>query len=503
MSASRTLLEIKRVSKEFPGVRALDGVSFSLEAGEVHALVGENGAGKSTLVKILGGIYQPDDGEIRLDGERVQFASPHDARSCGIGMVHQEPKICGSLSLSENVLMGALPGRSYRIDWRAAHARARELLRRVGLDVDPAIEADRLSIAERQLLQLAKALAMTSRIIILDEPTASLTPVEVDTLFGVVRELQREGVAFIYISHHLDEVFRIAKRVTVLKDGRHVATLDVSATSKNELISRMVGRELGDRFPAKSRTPGEVALQASGVSGAAFRDASFEVRKSEVLGIAGLVGAGRTELFRAICGADPITSGEIRVKGERVRFRCPADAIAHGIAYLAEDRKDSLFMPLSVGENITIAAPEKFASAGVLGTSKQRALAREYIDKLAIRTPSAEQPIMYLSGGNQQKCIFARWIVKGVDIVVFDEPTRGIDVGAKSEIYRLIDALARDGKAVVLISSELPEVLGMADRVLVMSEGLVTGELPGDLATEEAALALAIPHHGSSQSIPS
>ncbi len=492
------LLDIIGVSKVFPGVRALDDVSFTLEQGEVHALVGENGAGKSTLVRILGGIYPPDAGAIRLDGKTVTFASPHAARGRGIGLVHQEPKICASLSVTENVLMGALPGNAFRVDWRTAHARAGTLLKRVGLDVHGATPAARLSVAERQLVQLAKTLTMMPRIIILDEPTSSLTPVEVDILFSLVRELQKEGVGFIYISHRLDEVFEIARRVTVLKDGRNVATLDVEHTNKNELISLMVGRVLGDRFPPKARSPGTVAVDVNGVSGAGFRDASLTIRKGEVLGVAGLVGAGRTELFRAICGADPITAGDIRVNGKPARFHGPAGAIASGLAYLPEDRKDSLFLPLPVRENITSAAPEAIASAGIVMRGREREIGRDYIRKLAIRTPGPEQPIMYLSGGNQQKCVLARWIIKGVDVIVFDEPTRGIDVGAKTEIYRLIDVLAREGKAVVLISSELPEVLGMADRVIVMCEGRITGELTAECATEERVLALAMPDHSRS-----
>jgi ABC-type sugar transport system ATPase subunit len=493
MPSDGILLDLVQISKQFPGVKALDGVDLSLGKGEVHALVGENGAGKSTLMKILGGIYQPDGGEIRLNGQAVTLPTPHESRAQGIGMVHQEPKLCASLSVAENVLLGNLPRGRLGVSWREARDRAMALLRRVGLAVDPAGLAEDLSIAERQLLQLAKALAVTSRIIILDEPTASLTPVEVDVLFQVVRELQAEGVSFIYISHHLDEIFRIARRVTVLKDGRKVALREVAETSKDELVSLMVGRELGGRFPEKGRTAGATAVEVSGLTGKGFKDVSLTIRRGEVLGIAGLVGAGRTEVARAICGADPVSGGEIRIAGRAVHFRHPADAIARGLAYIAEDRRDGLFMPLSVRENITIAAPEAIATNGILATSRQQKAAEDFIARLNIRTPSAEQPIMYLSGGNQQKCILARWIFKGVDVVVFDEPTRGIDVGAKSEIYRLIDGLVREGKAVVLISSEMPEVLGMADRIVVMSEGRLTGEVSGAEATEENVLALALP----------
>ncbi|EWY41573.1 D-ribose transporter ATP binding protein [Skermanella stibiiresistens SB22] len=494
------MLRLKEISKSFPGVRALDSVDVTVGEGEVVALIGENGAGKSTLMKILNGIYQPDSGEIILNGETVSFPTPHAALERGVSMVHQEPKLCLPLSISENVLIGHLPKtRLGTVDWGKAHAITRELLRRVGLRLEPKTTAEHLSIAERQLLQIAKALAFNSRLIVLDEPTASLTPVEVDVLFGIVRDLQASGVSFIYISHHLDEIFQIAQRVAVLKDGRKVAEATVAHTNKAELVTQMVGRDLGNRFPAKGRVPGEPILEVEGLTGRGFRDVSFMVRRGEVVGIAGLVGAGRTELARGIYGADPVQRGAVKVHGKPARIRHPADAIALGIAYIAEDRRDGLFMPLAVKENITCAAPEKFSSGGMIRERARNAIAKDYIGALNIRTPSAEQPIQLLSGGNQQKCILARWIVKGVELIIFDEPTRGIDVGAKSEIYRLVDQLARDGKAVILISSELPEVLGMSDRVLVMERGRLSGEVAGDAATEESVLALALPSNTPAQ----
>ncbi|QCO00088.1 sugar ABC transporter ATP-binding protein (plasmid) [Azospirillum argentinense] len=494
MRDSAPLLRLTAISKSFPGVRALDGVDLTVGAGEVVALIGENGAGKSTLMKILNGIYQPDGGEIALDGAPVSFSTPHAALSRGVSMVHQEPKLCLALSVTENVLIGRLPrGRFGAIDWRAAHERTRELLQRVGMRVEPTTPTERLSIAERQQLQIAKALASDSRLIVLDEPTASLTPVEVDVLFGIVRDLQAVGVSFIYISHHLEEIFRIAQSVSVLKDGRKVADRKVAETTKEELLSLMVGRDLGNRFPAKDRRPGAPALEVRNLSGRGFRDVSFRAHKGEVVGIAGLVGAGRTELARAIFGADPIKGGEVLVDGKPVKIRNPADAIGLGVAYIAEDRRDGLFMPLPVRENITVVAPEAIATNGVIRERTQKSIALDYIKRLNIRTPSGEQQIRFLSGGNQQKCILARWIIKGVQTIIFDEPTRGIDVGAKTEIYRLIDQLASEGKAVILISSELPEILGMCDRVLVMERGRLNGEVDGHEATEENLLALALP----------
>ncbi|PSC04909.1 D-xylose ABC transporter ATP-binding protein [Alsobacter soli] len=502
MAAGPPFLEARNIGKRFPGVVALDQVSISVERGQIHALIGENGAGKSTLMKILDGIYKPDEGEILLDGKAVVVASPFIALGLGISMVHQEPKLCDPLSISENVFMGRLPRTSWgRVDWAKANAQCEKLLARVGLRLDPRMPVEALSIAQRQLIQLAKALAFDARLIILDEPTASLTPVEVDRLFAIVQALQAEGVSFLYISHHLDEIFRIASRVTVLKDGRKVSTISVAETNKDALIGLMVGRDLGERFPEKGRAPGRPVLEAQDISGKGFRDASLTLRAGEIVGLSGLVGAGRTELARALFGADPIARGRILIDGHVVSLRSPADAIRRGVAYIAEDRRDGLFMPLSVRENIALAAPEKHSRLGVLEPRKQAQQARSFIGRLNVRTPHSEQRIALLSGGNQQKCILARWLLKGVRVLILDEPTRGIDVGAKREIYALVDQLAREGMAVLLISSELPEILGMADRVLVMSGGRITGEVEGQRATEERLLALALPTESPKQEL--
>jgi ABC-type sugar transport system ATPase subunit len=502
LASASTFLDVRSISKSFPGVVALDQVSLSVERAEIHALIGENGAGKSTLMKILDGIYTPDAGEILLDGRPALIPDPFIALELGISMVHQEPKLCGPLSIAENVFMARLPRAAWgRVDWPEADRRTAGLMERVGLGLDPRIPVETLSIAQRQLVQLAKALAFRARLVILDEPTASLTPVEVDRLFAIVRGLQADGVSFLYISHHLDEIFRIASRVTVLKDGRRVATLDVASTTKDGLIGLMVGRDLGERFPPKGRAPGKPVLEAQDISGHGFSDASLTLRAGEILGLSGLVGAGRTELARALFGAAAISSGRILIDGKPVVLRSPADGIRRGVCYVAEDRRDGLFMPLSVRENIGFAAPEKHSRFGVLNSRKQAEQARSFISRLNVRTPHAEHRIAVLSGGNQQKCILARWLLKGVRVLILDEPTRGIDVGAKREIYALVDQLAREGMAVLLISSELPEILGMADRVLVMSGGRIAGEVEGERATEERLLALALPAESIKQEL--
>ncbi len=488
------ILEARGISKTFPGVQALDGVDLVLRPGEIHALVGENGAGKSTLMKIFDGIYQPDAGEILLDGRLVRIESPHKAILLGLSMVHQEPKLAAPLSIAENIFMGRLPikGRG-RVDWRQLYVSARELMDSLGMGTDPRMPVFRVSMVDRQLVQIAKALSYNARVIILDEPSASITPVELETLFGVIMRLKQRGVAFIYISHRIDEVFQIADNVTVLKDGRRVAALPVKQIDKPGLIALMVGRRLGYTFPPRRDQVGEVIMEVRGFAGGRFRDISFVVRRGEILGVAGLVGAGRTELARAIFGAEPPAGGELLLRGRRVEIKSPRDAIRSGIAYLAEDRKDSLVMRLSVRENITMAAPEKVSHHGRFNSARQLALAQEYVSMLNVRTPSLEQLVLNLSGGNQQKVAFAKWLIKGTEILIFDEPTRGIDVGAKAEIYQLLDRLAREGKAIIMISSELPEVLGMSDRVLVISTGRLTGELSGGGTTEEQILELAIP----------
>ena len=491
---SAYILEARGISKAFPGVQALDSVDLALRPGEIHALVGENGAGKSTLMRIFDGIYQPDSGEILLDGRPVRVETPHKAILLGLSMVHQEPKLAIPLSIAENIFLGRLPTRGWaRVDWPKLHADARELMTTLGLGLDSRTPVLRLSIAHRQLVQIAKALSYRARVIILDEPSASITPVELETLFNVIQRLKQRGIALIYISHRIDEVFRIADNVTVLKDGRRVTTVAVTQIDKLGLIALMVGRRLGYTFPPKRDQVGEVLMEVRGFTGGRFQDINFVVRRGQILGVAGLVGAGRTELARAIYGAEPPARGQLFLRGQPADLRSPREAIRLGIAYLAEDRKDSLIMPLTVRENITVATPEKVSRHGRIDRVRQRALAQEYVSLLNVRTPTIEQLVLNLSGGNQQKVAFAKWLVKGTEILIFDEPTRGIDVGAKAEIYQLLDRLARQGKAIIMISSELPEILGMSDRILVISEGRLMGELPSDGVTEERILEMAIP----------
>lgn len=499
MAEAVEFLSAHAITKRFANNTVLCDVSLSVKAGEVHALIGENGAGKSTLMNILSGALPPSEGEIRVDGRVHRFRDPGEALSAGIAMMHQEPKVAEALSVAENVLMGRLPARHGGwFDAASMRARVDVALRDVGASFGASEIVGRLSIAQRQLVQLARAITQNARVIVLDEPTASLTPVETRVLFSVMRRLAERGVAFIYISHHLDEIFEIANQVSVLRDGRNVVTKAVSDTSKDELIRLMVGRDLGSHFPPRRVAhPGETALEARDLSGPGFADVSLQLRRGEIVGVAGLVGAGRTELARVLCGAERATRGEIRLAGKPVTLKSPARAVALGIAYLAEDRRDSVLRPLSVQQNITLAARNAVSRAGFIDAAAERREAESYVGKLRIRTASVEQLAGQLSGGNQQKCVIARWIMQGSRILIFDEPTRGIDVGAKREIYSLIHELAHQGCAILMISSELPEVISISDRIVVMCEGRMRGELAAAEATEDAVIQLAVPNSRS------
>ncbi len=490
------LLRASGIVKRFGNMTALNGVSLSVSEGEVHALVGENGAGKSTLMNIINGALQSDEGTVEIDGVPVSFSGPSDAIEHGVAMVHQEPKLAAPLTVAENIYMGRLPRKRWgAVDRAELHARVGAVLESIGVPLAPDAAVSGLTIASRQFVQVAKAVSLDARLIILDEPTASLTPVEVTQLFELVQRLKANGVAFIYISHHLDEIFRIAERVSVLKDGEMVSSGAVGETTKAELIRAMVGRELGSHFPDHvERVSGDVVLQAEGISGPGFADVDLRFRRGEIVGLAGLIGSGRTELARALCGAAPILAGRLKRGDRAIRLRSAADGAKEGIAYLAEDRRDSVVRPLSVMQNITLAARTDFARRGVINHARERAVARDYVERLRIRTTGIDQPAGELSGGNQQKCVIARWLMRNSELVIFDEPTRGIDVGAKREIYGLIQQLAADGRAVLMISSELPEILGMCDRVLVMQSGRLNGELARSEATERSILELAVPH---------
>ena len=490
------LVEAKDISKSFPGVRALSGARFELLPGEVHALMGENGAGKSTLMKILAGIYARDSGEIRYDGALVDFTGPREAQQAGIGIIHQELQLMNHLTVAQNIFIGREPKRAFGLllDDDRLNRDASALLAHLNLSIDPRTVVGGLTVAKQQMVEIAKALSFNSRVLIMDEPTAALNNAEIAELFKMIRELKRRGVGIIYISHKMDELKQIGDRVTVLRDGEYVGTVDAATTGMATIIGMMVGRTISDERLVGASEPGEVALDVRRLEcGPLVRDVSFSVRRGEILGFAGLMGAGRTEVARAVFGADRLQSGEIFVHGKRCAVRTPEHAVAAGIGYLSEDRKRfGLALGMDVEANVVMSNLSRYLSfAGFLKSKPMRRAAEKFIRLLNIRTPSAAQEVRLLSGGNQQKVVVAKWLDRDCDILFFDEPTRGIDVGAKSEIYKLLRTLADQGKAIVMISSELPEILRMSDRIIVMCEGRITGELAAEQATQERIMELA------------
>lgn len=495
---SPTLVSMEGIDKAFPGVQALDGCRFQLLAGEVHALVGENGAGKSTLMKVLTGVYRKDAGRIVYQGQEVDIPNPRAAWEMGIGIIHQELNLIPHLTVAQNIFIGREPRRRPRflLDEKELNERAQRLLESVNLDVDPRARVADLTIAKQQLVEIAKALSYNSQVLIMDEPTSALSDAEIQELFRIIRELKAKGVGIVYISHRMDEIKQICDRVTVMRDGRTVGTVNAQEVSVDQIVSMMVGREIyATAQPAPNEGASEVVLEVRSLSrGRAFQDVSFSLRKGEILGFAGLMGAGRTEVARAVFGADPIDSGEIYVNGKRVEIKSPADAVRLGIGYLPEDRKrHGLMLDLDVEANTIVATLQRYAAAlGWVQKSKARREVQAYVEQLGVKTPGLEQRVRYLSGGNQQKVVLAKWLAKNCDILIFDEPTRGIDVGAKGEIYKLLnDLTVRQGKSVIMISSELPEILRMSHRIIVMCEGRITGELVAHEATEEAIMRLA------------
>jgi ribose transport system ATP-binding protein len=487
------------IEKSFPGVHALDRCHFEFRAGEVHALVGENGAGKSTLMKVLAGASRCDAGTIRLDGREVVIASPRAAQDLGISIIHQELNLMPHLTVAQNIFIGREPRRlGFLLDEPAINEQARGVLERLRLEIDPRTRVGELTVARQQMVEIAKALSLQARVLIMDEPTAALTDTEIAELFRITRELRADGVGIVHISHRLEELPEISDRITVMRDGRTVQTLATPDATIPEIIRSMVGRTIYEGAPEIPDLPQhEIVLELRHVTrGRALRDISFTLRRGEILGFAGLVGAGRTEVARAVFGADPIDAGEILVRGRQVQIRSPRDAVRHGIAYLSEDRKQfGLVLGLDIESNVVLATLQRFLGwLGIVNAAKTRATARRYVDALKIRTPSVQQKAKNLSGGNQQKVVIGKWLAAETDILLFDEPTRGIDVGAKSEIYRLLNELATQGKSIVMISSELPEVLRMSHRIIVMCEGRITGELPGG-ASQEAIMTLATQRH--------
>jgi len=500
--SAQTLLRMTGISKSFPGVRALDAVDFEVGAAEIHAFLGENGAGKSTLLKILSGATAPDAGLIEFDGRIVHFASPHDAQNAGIATIYQEFTLAPDMTVAENVFIGREPGSKLFISRRQLEARTVELAQRIGLERSPQALVRDLSVAEQQLVEIARALSMKSKVIVMDEPTSALSRAEVEKLFAIIRRLRAEGISTIFVTHRLEEVFEISDRYTVLRDGRLVGSGRIAETSLEGVIRLMVGRELGMAAPrAVSETNGAVVLAVEGLSrrrkssdasAIELHDVSLVVRRGEIVGIAGLVGAGRTETARAIIGADTIDSGRVLVDGAAVRITSPRDAIRHGIGLVPEDRKQqALFLGLAIRTNLSIAAHDRITTMRYfVSESREDALVEEYRKLLNIRMASPDQRVGNLSGGNQQKVVLARWLALRPKVLIVDEPTRGIDVGAKVEVHNLLFQMAASGIAILVISSELPEVLALADRIVTMREGRVTGELARADASQEKLMAL-------------
>jgi len=494
------ILEMRSIDKRFPGVHALDDVSMDVLPGEVHALVGENGAGKSTLMKILAGVYMPDGGEIVYKGQPYAPHTPGDARDAGIVTIYQELNLVPEMSVAENMYMGMELHRGPFLDGRTMHRRSRELLAtRLHLDIDPGTSVGKLGVGQQQMVEVAKALLHEADIIIMDEPTASLSLREIADLFTIVRELKSHGVSTIFISHHLDETFELSDRTTVLRDGQLVSTQPTAELTTPSLIQLMVGRDLADHDPKKPVEIGDEILRVEGLTRhGVFEDVSFSARAGEIVGLAGLVGAGRTEVVRGIFGADPLDRGNVYIRDEEVSIKSPRDAIDHGIALLTEDRKSQgLVLLFDVRENITLPVLDRLTRTQLTDTAREREIAAGFIDRLAIKASSQEQQAMNLSGGTQQKVVLSKWLAAEARVIIFDEPTRGIDVGAKAEIYEIMNELAAQGDTIVMVSSELPEVMAMSDRILVMAGGRIRGELSRTEATQERIMHYATASDGN------
>ena len=487
MTDKQPLLNLRSIAKAFPGTQALNGVDFSLNAGEVHALIGENGAGKSTLIKIIAGLYQPDAGTLEVEGQLVEFHSPADSLAHRIKVVYQELDLVPDLSIAENVFLGNLPKKAFRIvDWNELRARTSELLHDLGLDIDPEMPISALTVAQQQLVEIARALSRQARIIIMDEPTSALSQSEIESLFTVIRRLQGLGVGVMYVSHKLDEIYEIADRVTVFRDGEHIATEAVADTQQSDLVTWMVGREVKDLYPRTPGQPGDVLLDVESVSGASIEDFSLKVHAGEIVAVFGLMGSGVHNLGRLIFGDLPRT-GSVRLLGQEIHANAPMDAIRKGLGFLTENRKsDGLLLPLSVKDNITLVSVNNYANMMVINGQDERRATADIVDKLSIKTPGIAQKIRYLSGGNQQKSLIGRWLLEELKVLIFSEPTRGIDVGSKAEIYRLMDDMAHQGMGILVLSTELPEVLGIADRIIVIRQGRRAGRwVSRDEATQQ------------------
>ncbi len=487
------ILSLKGITKVFPGVKALDDVTIHVERGTIHGLVGENGAGKSTLIKVLAGIYQPEQGEVVLEGKVQKFPTPIAARRAGISVVHQEIKLSETLSVAENMFLGNIMMKGKLVDWAGMRKRAREIVEDLGMDIDINAQVSSLTVAKKQIVEIMHAINNNAQVLIMDEPSAVLTDRELEVMFRIVKQLREKGITIIYISHRLDEVFDLCDNVSVLRDGQHIDTLPIHEITRQGLINMMVGREMGQEYPKEPGVIGKTILEVKNLNCGLLKDISFQVKAGEVFGISGLVGAGRTELARAILGIDRIESGEVFVRGKKVKYRTFADAIRDGLGLIPEDRKlQGLVQMMTVKRNTTLVNLKGVIKGGVIRKKLEDQYSAEYCKKLRVVTPSMETQVMNLSGGNQQKVVIAKWLFKGSEILFLDEPTRGIDVGAKAEIYRLINQMVKEGKTVIMISSEMPEILGMCDRIMVLHEGKKMGELMAEEATQEKIMALCV-----------
>lgn len=488
------VVKMNHIHKRFPGVYALNDVSFELRKGEVHALLGENGAGKSTLMKILTGVHQKDSGQILYKGKEVSFARPRDAMQVGIGIVYQELNNMPHLTVAQNIFVGREPKKGILLDEETERAEATKLLKSLEVDISVDAKMGDLTIAQQQMVEIAKVMSYNSEVLILDEPTSSLTQSEIEQLFAFIRRLKSEGVGIIYISHRLEELPIISDRITVMRDGQNIGTKNTTDLTTGEIIMMMVGRTVREEVKCKSAVGpnAPIVLEVKDLRARNVKNVSFKLHKGEILGMAGLVGAGRTETVRALYGADPKESGEVWINGEKVAINSPVDAVKNGIGYLSEDRKNfGLALGLEVRDNLVIANLDQYLNYGVIRDQKISECSEYYVNFLNIKTPSIRHPVKNLSGGNQQKVVVSRWLLKNSDVLIFDEPTRGIDVGAKDEMYKIIRNLAAEGKAIILISSEMPEIMAMSDRILVMYEGRINGEIPIEKASPEEIMKLA------------
>lgn len=486
------MIQMSGITKAFNGNVVLENVQFELTNGEIHALMGENGAGKSTMMKILSGIYPKDAGEIKVDGQAVQFKTPKDAERLGIIVIHQELNMLPDLTVAQNLFLGKelTYGKTGVLKNRQMEKEAAELLSKLGLDINPRTRTGDLSVGKQQIIEIAKAIASDAKYIVMDEPTAALTDREIETLFKTIHELKAKGISFVYISHRMEEIFAICDRITILRDGQYVGVRNIPETNFDEIVAMMVGRELGERFPERKCAIGDTKLEVRNLTvNGLFQDISFKLRRGEVLGVAGLMGAGRTEVAQTIFGYRKANKGEIFIDGKKVSIKSPVDAMKYGIGFVTEDRKtEGLVLDFSIKDNIALANLEKCSSSGIVKIDKENKMVAKYIEDLKIRTSGPHQSAKSLSGGNQQKVVIAKWLGTDPELLILDEPTRGVDIGAKKEIYHIINQLAEAGVAILMISSELPEVIGMADRVIVMKEGNLTGEVNKEKMTQEVIM---------------